>query len=198
MPLKKHTPSDEVLSPEEKRVRLHNERYTLHDHNSDRNPLNAGRPKGIHTLHRPDGRAGQVHHTPEQWAEIWANFAVHLSTTCKIVKSCELAGVSYQELIVRRRADPEFEKWFQDVYEVALQRMEDEAMRRAVDGIEKPIVYKGVICGTSLEYSDALLMFLLKGGRPEKYKDRTQNENINHNDELADRLAAARKRDDEN
>lgn len=42
-----------------------------------------------------------------------------------------------------------------------------EAQRRAVEGIDKPVFYKGSVCGKIREYSDNLLMFLVKGKRPE-------------------------------
>ena len=41
--------------------------------------------------------------------------------------------------------------------------LEAEARRRAVEGVRKPVFYQGVICGWVGEYSDTLLIFLLKG-----------------------------------
>jgi hypothetical protein len=49
--------------------------------------------------------------------------------------------------------------------------LESEARRRAVDGVDEPVFHKGRICGTVRKYSDALLMFLLRGNAPEKYKE---------------------------
>jgi hypothetical protein len=46
---------------------------------------------------------------------------------------------------------------------------EAEAWRRAVEGVERPIVSGGKVVTTVREYSDALLIFLLKGRRPAKY-----------------------------
>lgn len=58
--------------------------------------------------------------------------------------------------------------------------MEQEAFRRAVEGTEKPVfgsmgfrMGSGEI-GRVREYSDTLLIFLLKGARPEKYRERTE------------------------
>ena len=47
--------------------------------------------------------------------------------------------------------------------------LEDEVDRRAVEGVEKPVGWhKGKPGGYVREYSDTLLIFLLKGDRPEK------------------------------
>jgi len=52
---------------------------------------------------------------------------------------------------------------------------EDEADRRAIEGVEKPIVYKGRKTGdTVTEYSDHLLALQLRAGNPEKYSDRKE------------------------
>ncbi len=61
------------------------------------------------------------------------------------------------------------------IKEDAADTLEAEAYRRAVEGVEKPTGwYRGVAGGVVREYSDSLLMFLLKGIRPDKYKDRVE------------------------
>lgn len=47
--------------------------------------------------------------------------------------------------------------------------LEDEAHRRAVVGVEKPVYQQGVMVGTITEYSDTLLGLKLRGKRPETY-----------------------------
>ena len=37
-------------------------------------------------------------------------------------------------------------------------------------GVEQPVFYKGEVCGLVRKYSDVLLIFLLKGLRPEVYR----------------------------
>ena len=72
--------------------------------------------------------------------------------------------------------DAEYREAFVLAQEEAADRLEDEAFRRAVEGVEKPVGwYKGKPGGVIREYSDVLLIFLLKGARPEKYADRVQN-----------------------
>ena len=58
--------------------------------------------------------------------------------------------------------------------EMALQVYDDmldaEIDRRAVEGVDKPVIYKGEITGTYKEYSDNLLMFRRKQRDP-SYRD---------------------------
>lgn len=72
--------------------------------------------------------------------------------------------------------DAEYAEAFEEAVEHAADRLEQEARRRAVEGVAKPVWYKGEQCGVVQEYSDLLLIFLLKGVRPEKYKDRVNQE----------------------
>jgi hypothetical protein len=60
-------------------------------------------------------------------------------------------------------------------YEQAGERLEQEARRRAVEGTKKNVYYQGEPCGVNTEYSDTLLIFLLKGAKPEKYAERVHN-----------------------
>jgi len=71
--------------------------------------------------------------------------------------------------------DPEFATAWDDAIEEAIDAIEMEARRRAM-GYDEPVFYKGVECGKIRRYSDALLMFLLKAYRPEKYSERFRAE----------------------
>jgi hypothetical protein len=70
-----------------------------------------------------------------------------------------------------KKADHEFEKDWQAAEETGTDALEDEARRRAMDGVDKPVFYKGQRCGYVREYSDTLLIFTLKARRPEKYRE---------------------------
>lgn len=72
-------------------------------------------------------------------------------------------------------ADKAYKKAFTDSDEQATERMEQEAWRRAVVGTDKPIYWKGVKVDTLKEYSDVLLIFLLKARRPDKYRERFEH-----------------------
>lgn len=93
-----------------------------------------------------------------------------------ITKAAEIAEINRTTHYDWLKNDPEYTERFRDAEEQAAERLEQEARRRAVEGVEKPVFYQGQVCGTVTEYSDNLLMFLLKGIKPEKYKDRVSNE----------------------
>lgn len=67
--------------------------------------------------------------------------------------------------------DPDYAAAFHHAQEQAADRLEREAVRRATAGVEKTVWYKGEPVGTERVYSDVLLIFLLKGLRPEKFRD---------------------------
>lgn len=62
---------------------------------------------------------------------------------------------------------------FERATTIAGRALEDEAVRRAHEGLRKAIRYKGRVVGWETEYSDSLMLALLKGFLPDKYKDRT-------------------------
>ena len=68
--------------------------------------------------------------------------------------------------------DPEYQQAFAEAEIAATDALIQEARRRAVQGVEEPILYKGKVVKTIQRYSDNLLMFLLKGSLPEVYRER--------------------------
>ena len=70
------------------------------------------------------------------------------------------------------KADANFKKSFEDSAKIGIELLEDEAQRRAFHGTKKPVYQGGKLVGHIQEYSDTLLIFLLKGKKPDVYKDR--------------------------
>jgi hypothetical protein len=85
-------------------------------------------------------------------------------------RAAKAAGVGRSTAYLWRQQDPEFaQKWDEAVAE-GIDWLEEEARRRAVEGFNKrPIYHRGVIVGEIRQYSDKLLMFLLKRRMPEVY-----------------------------
>lgn len=88
------------------------------------------------------------------------------------------AGVPRSTAYDWYKADEEFAAAWDDAVEVAVDSLEKEAWRRARDGVLKPVYQKGEKVGQVREYSDQLMVTLLKAHRPEKYRERTQTELI--------------------
>jgi hypothetical protein len=79
------------------------------------------------------------------------------------------AGYARQYVYELRAAEPTFAQAWDDAREEAADHLEHEAWRRALVGVEVPMVHQGVVVGTYKRYSDALLMVLLAAMRPERY-----------------------------
>lgn len=86
------------------------------------------------------------------------------------------AGIARSTAYEWRETDGEFAVSWDAAIEEGTDRLEDEAHRRARDGVLKPIYQGGKKVGQVQEYSDTLTIFLLKARRPEKFKDRTATE----------------------
>jgi hypothetical protein len=71
--------------------------------------------------------------------------------------------------------DRDYEVAFEQAKKDAVDVLEAEARRRAVEGCEEQVGwYKGEAGGTVRRYSDTLLIFLLKGAAPQKYRERME------------------------
>lgn len=70
------------------------------------------------------------------------------------------------------REDPTYPARFKAAEAEVARMLEDEAVRRAHDGIRKAVYYKGKVVGHEIEYSDGVLLALLKANNPEKYRER--------------------------
>ncbi len=100
-------------------------------------------------------------------------FLAAFRETGNVRLTCKAAGVGRSSHYRWLEKDPEYREAFDVAKEDAADVLEGEAHRRAVDGWEEPVGwYKGVAGGTVRRYSDNLLMFLLKGARPERYRER--------------------------
>ncbi|MHA2063680.1 MAG: hypothetical protein ACXABY_04775 [Candidatus Thorarchaeota archaeon] len=78
-----------------------------------------------------------------------------------------------------RRENEEFAAEWDVAVNIAADRFEDEVDRRAVEGIDEDIYFKGEVVGQKKVYSDALLQFRLRGMRPSKYNPQQGGSNIN-------------------
>ena len=68
--------------------------------------------------------------------------------------------------------DPEYPTLFAAAAAKGKEAMVREARRRAIEGTDKPVYQGGKLVGTIREYSDTLLIFLMKGAMPETYRER--------------------------
>ncbi len=89
-----------------------------------------------------------------------------------ITHACKIALIARQRHYKWLEKDPAYAKTFEEAKIAATDALVAEARRRAVQGVEEPIFYKGKLVQTIRKYSDTLLIFLLKGALPEVYRER--------------------------
>ena len=99
-------------------------------------------------------------------------FIKELSKSGSVTQAAKVVGFSPSTLAQHRVDDRAFDAAWHEAIEAAADTLELEARRRAVDGVEKPIFWQGEEVGSVREYSDSLLQFLLKGNKPDKFRDR--------------------------
>ena len=89
-----------------------------------------------------------------------------------VASACKESGTHRSTHYRWLAADPDYVDRFETAKDEAVELLEAEARRRALGGVERIKYYQGKKIGSEREYSDNLLMFLLKANRPEKYRER--------------------------
>lgn len=101
-----------------------------------------------------------------------------------VQKAARWAGVHRQTHYDWLSADPTYPARFEEARRRAGQTLEDEAVRRAVEGVRRPVLYRGkqvYIQGEpqyEIAYSDPLLIRLLEANDPERFRRHHQHERI--------------------
>jgi hypothetical protein len=140
-------------------------------------------------------RKPQVKRNPRSDAKFFEALAVH----GVVGAACEISGYSRAIVYEFRKTDKEFARQWEEALERSTERMEEEAFKRAVYGSESYVVNGGRVAYIEVpevdalgqpisdqdgepvtkkvplvEYkkSDTLMIFLLKGRRPEVYRER--------------------------
>lgn len=123
----------------------------------------------------------QQNATPKKRARPrWVNaFLNVLRENGNVRLACEAARIERSTAYRLRDRDVLFAVEWDEAQELAADLLEEEARRRAHDGVDEPVYGRigkdqdGKI-GVIRKYSDTLLIFLLKGARPEKYRERQE------------------------
>ncbi len=98
-----------------------------------------------------------------------------LETTGNVTLACEMARLPRRSAYDWREDDPEFAADWVKSLDLGIDALEDEANRRAREGTLEPVYYQGKEVGQIRKYSDILLIFLLKGRRPEVFRERIEH-----------------------
>lgn len=127
-------------------------------------PVERGRPRGLaRNSFRQSARAKRAF--LESYAQ-WANVSY----------AAAAANVNRSNIYYWQEHDSEFEKAFKVAEQAATERLEREAWRRGVEGspYKRTSYWHGEPVGTDekIEYSDQLLMLLLRARKPDLYRER--------------------------
>ena len=110
--------------------------------------------------------------TPE-FKEAFCNFLMDIPN---LTVTCRIMGINPSNVRKARDRDKEFDERVKEAIECGYDMWEEEARRRAIDGVVEPVFYRG--CQVMDEkgnptgirkYSDALLIQLLKAHRPKVF-----------------------------
>jgi len=122
----------------------------------------------------------------ENWPGAWPKQAAFLTalvnTSGQWAKAARYAKIARSTPYRWLEADENFAALYKQALRQITQALEDEATRRSVEGVTKGVYFQGDRVATERVYSDGLMMFLLRGAAPEKYRERTEvSGQLNHN-----------------
>lgn len=125
--------------------------------------------------------------------EVWKPvFLAELLNAPNVAEACRIAGIDRTTAYNHKHADQDFSAAWDSAIELSMDKAEAELYRRAVEGVEKPVYQGGELVGHLQEYSDTLLIFMLKSRRRATYGERlTVDIDVTQlTDEQLERLAA--------
>ena len=110
---------------------------------------------------------------------VWETFkgiCHEVQRTGALTSSCASMGFTYgavKELLKRANEDGDdrWQSYWDQSLALYIEDVEMEAVRRARFGTNKPVFYRGQEVGFVKEYSDQLMMMLLKALNPSKYRE---------------------------
>lgn len=105
-----------------------------------------------------------------EWGDWRDDFINALRDEGNVSTAAFRADISRQTAYRHRRDFVTFREQWEDALEEATDKLELEARRRALEGTLKPVYYQGEEVGKVREYSDTLMIYLLKVHRYEKQK----------------------------
>ena len=99
-------------------------------------------------------------------------FLIAFSQVGTVLHAAKIAEIDRKQHSRWLKDDPEYAARFAQAEIEAIEHLEREARRRAMEGTDEPIYWRGEKIDTVKKYSDVLLIFLLKAARPERYRER--------------------------
>ena len=103
--------------------------------------------------------------------EVQRAFIEALAETGSVQSACRRVGrATVGAYLLRRHPEAaEFRAAWAAALDIGIQRIEDVAMDRAINGTEEPVWSYGKLLGTRTKYNDGLLMFMLRNRAPGRF-----------------------------
>jgi hypothetical protein len=130
--------------------------------------------------------------SPDLTPKALNTFLLHLGRTGSVTFAAARASLPRRALYKRRAADEAFAEHWEEALQIGVDRLQDDAMRRALQGTERAVFRNGRQLGSVQQFDNRLLQFLLKAHRPETYGERARAAASPLPFDLAKRLAARR------
>jgi hypothetical protein len=121
-------------------------------------------------------------------------FLHHLGRTGSVTYAAIRTGLKRNTLYKLKATDPDFGARWAEALDLGVERLQDDAMRRALHGTERAVFRNGRQVGSVRQYDNRLLQFLLRAHRPEIYGDRKGGMAPALPFDLLERMAAAEPR----
>jgi hypothetical protein len=120
-------------------------------------------------------------------------FIEHLARTGSVTVAAEQAGIGRTQIYEHRRTHKRFAAAWTKALGLGVERLHDNAITRALEGDERPIVRKGEVIGTERRIDNRLVQFLLKVHKPE-FAGGAPTASVSEQEAMARRLKAAARR----
>jgi hypothetical protein len=115
-----------------------------------------------------------LRHRHDGWtADRQIAFLKALAATCCVADACKAVGMS-RDSAYDLRARPSavaFRAAWLAALDCGIDRGEDAAVSRWINGVPRPIFYKGEQVGEWREFDERLTMFMLRHRRPQRYSE---------------------------
>lgn len=106
--------------------------------------------------------------------EVKEDFLQLIATGYTKTGACVVLKISAGCITMAREQDEDFDRAWLQAQEEQADLIEQTALERALNGIEKPQWFQGERVGEDTVYDNNLLITMLKAAKPEKYKDRKE------------------------
>ncbi|MEZ5682235.1 MAG: hypothetical protein R3E14_13180 [Erythrobacter sp.] len=105
--------------------------------------------------------------------EVQRAFIEALADTGSVAAACRMVRRSTHGAYHLRRQEgaEEFAAAWQAALDLGMQRIEDVAMDRALNGVEQPVYSYGKLVGTRVVHNDRLLMFMLRNRSADRFAE---------------------------